>query len=142
MKKTVLDQIPEHIRGLAGYVPGKAMRQAQRESGVAMIKLASNENPFGPSPRAGSHPRCGATSIFILTMIPLNCARCSRTTSDIAITVFLADGSLGMLDIMARTLLVPGRIALPVRAHLSAILWSRTPPGELHPVHHAATLTT
>ena len=52
MKKTVLDQIPEHIRALVGYVPGKPMRQAERESGVAMIKLASNENPFGPSPLA------------------------------------------------------------------------------------------
>src|SRR5947209_15227578 len=52
MKKTVLDQIPDHIRALAGYVPGKPLRQAQQESGVAMIKLASNENPFGPSPLA------------------------------------------------------------------------------------------
>ena len=52
MNKTVLDQIPEHIRALAGYVPGKPLRQAQLESKVTMIKLASNENPFGPSPLA------------------------------------------------------------------------------------------
>src|SRR5258708_12826577 len=52
MNKTVLDQIPEHIRALAGYVPGKPLRQAQLESDVTMIKLASNENPFGPSPLA------------------------------------------------------------------------------------------
>jgi len=54
MKKTVLDLIPSHIRSLTGYVPGKALRHAQQESGgaISMIKLASNENPFGPSPRA------------------------------------------------------------------------------------------
>ena len=59
MKKTVLDQIPEHIRALAGYVPGKPLRQAQQESGGAMIKLASNENPFGPSPLALEAIRSG-----------------------------------------------------------------------------------
>ena len=52
MKKSLLDLIPRHIRTMASYVPGKVLKQAQRESGVAMIKLASNENPFGPSPLA------------------------------------------------------------------------------------------
>ena len=44
--------VPEHIRKLAGYIPGKPLRVAERESGIRCIKLASNENPFGPSPRA------------------------------------------------------------------------------------------
>src|SRR5258708_14136095 len=29
MKKTVFDLIPEHIRALGAYVPGKSMKQAQ-----------------------------------------------------------------------------------------------------------------
>jgi len=33
-------------------MPGKSLQQAQEESGVPCIKLASNENPFGPSPLA------------------------------------------------------------------------------------------
>jgi len=37
---------------MARYVPGKSLKQAERESGVRSIKLASNENPFGPSPLA------------------------------------------------------------------------------------------
>ena len=37
---------------LGGYTPGKSLRQAQRESRVDCIKMASNENPFGPSPKA------------------------------------------------------------------------------------------
>jgi len=44
--------VPEHVRSLGGYTPGKSLRQAQRESQVDCIKMASNENPFGPSPRA------------------------------------------------------------------------------------------
>jgi histidinol-phosphate aminotransferase len=44
--------VPEHVRNLSGYTPGKSRRQAQQESHVNCIKLASNENPFGPSPRA------------------------------------------------------------------------------------------
>src|SRR4051812_49762249 len=44
--------IPPHIRTMGRYVPGKTVRQAEAESGVRSIKLASNENPFGPSPLA------------------------------------------------------------------------------------------
>ncbi|MDI6871302.1 MAG: histidinol-phosphate transaminase [Bacillota bacterium] len=35
------------------YVPGKPIEEVQRELGISdVIKLASNENPLGPSPRA------------------------------------------------------------------------------------------
>ena len=34
------------------YSPGKPAEEVRRELGVAAIKLASNENPFGPSPKA------------------------------------------------------------------------------------------
>src|SRR5580658_1043944 len=44
--------VPEHVRNLSGYTPGKSLRQAQQESHVDCIKMASNENPFGPSPKA------------------------------------------------------------------------------------------
>lgn len=43
---------PELLR-LDPYKPGKPMKEVQRESGVEnVIKLASNENPIGPSPKA------------------------------------------------------------------------------------------
>jgi histidinol-phosphate/aromatic aminotransferase/cobyric acid decarboxylase-like protein len=44
--------VPEHVRTLGGYTPGKSRRQAQQESQVTCIKMASNENPFAPSPKA------------------------------------------------------------------------------------------
>jgi histidinol-phosphate aminotransferase len=110
MNKTVLDQIPEHIRALAGYVPGKPLRHAERESGVAMIKLASNENPFGPSPLALEAIREAAAEV---NLYPDNDASELRealaTRHQLAAEqIFIADGSLGILDVVARTLLVPG----------------------------------
>ena len=110
MKKTVLDQIPEHIRALVGYVPGKPLRQAERESGVAMIKMASNENPFGPSPLALEAIREAAAEV---NLYPDNDASELREALAerhqlAAEQVFIADGSLGILDVVARTLLVPG----------------------------------
>jgi histidinol-phosphate aminotransferase len=41
------------VRGLQPYVPGKPIVELEREYGVKnVIKLASNENPLGPSPKA------------------------------------------------------------------------------------------
>ncbi|HEY8123038.1 MAG TPA: histidinol-phosphate transaminase [Myxococcota bacterium] len=41
------------IPGLEPYKPGKPIEELERELGIKQaVKLASNENPFGPSPRA------------------------------------------------------------------------------------------
>jgi histidinol-phosphate aminotransferase len=43
----------DNVRSLSPYVPGKPIEELQRELGLSdIIKLASNENPFGPSPKA------------------------------------------------------------------------------------------
>jgi histidinol-phosphate aminotransferase len=45
--------IPEHILAIHPYVPGKPIEELEREYGLrGSIKLASNENPLGPSPLA------------------------------------------------------------------------------------------
>ena len=49
------DLAPAHIRDIAAYQPGKPISDLARELGMAeadIIKLASNENPLGPSPKA------------------------------------------------------------------------------------------
>ncbi len=45
--------VKSHIRSLEPYRPGKPSEELERELGIeGSIKLASNENPLGPSPRA------------------------------------------------------------------------------------------
>ena len=44
---------PAYIRAIAPYQPGKPISELERELGIAgIVKLASNENPLGCSPRA------------------------------------------------------------------------------------------
>jgi histidinol-phosphate aminotransferase len=46
-------KVPEYIAKLRPYVPGKPIEELEREYGISdSIKLASNENPIGPSPKA------------------------------------------------------------------------------------------
>lgn len=50
---SILDRVPEYIRSLIPYEPGKPIEEVEREYGIEdSIKLASNENPLGPSPKA------------------------------------------------------------------------------------------
>ena len=45
--------IPEHIEKLEAYVPGRLIEEVAAEMGLSrIIKLASNENNLGPSPKA------------------------------------------------------------------------------------------
>ncbi|MGZ9125860.1 MAG: aminotransferase class I/II-fold pyridoxal phosphate-dependent enzyme, partial [Candidatus Binatia bacterium] len=49
----IVEQLPEYIRNLIPYEPGKPIEEVEREYGIAnSTKLASNENPLGPSPKA------------------------------------------------------------------------------------------
>lgn len=48
-----LSLVSEGVRGLAPYQPGKSIEELERELGLShIIKLASNESPLGPSPKA------------------------------------------------------------------------------------------
>jgi len=50
---SLCDLTPPYIRAIAPYQPGKPTSELQRELGLNhIIKLASNENPLGPSPHA------------------------------------------------------------------------------------------
>jgi len=43
----------DSIASITAYIPGKPQEELERELGISgSIKLASNENPWGPSPRA------------------------------------------------------------------------------------------
>ena len=45
--------VPRYIQDLQSYKPGRSIEDVRRELGLErIIKLASNENPNGPSPKA------------------------------------------------------------------------------------------
>ena len=45
--------VPPYIASLRPYEPGRSIEEVQRAYGLSrVVKLASNENPLGPSPRA------------------------------------------------------------------------------------------
>ena len=53
MATRAVDPVRPELRTLHPYVPGKPVEVLERELGIAgAIKLASNENPLGPSPLA------------------------------------------------------------------------------------------
>jgi len=108
--KSFDDFVPPHIRALPVYAPGKARRQAERESGVACIKMASNENPWGPSPRAiDAMTRAAADSNLypdnFNDQLRFRLAELHALTPE---QVLVTDGSTSFLDIIAHTLLAPG----------------------------------
>ena len=106
--------VPEYIRTLGGYTPGKSLRQAQRESRVTCIKLASNETPFGPSPLAVQAMKAALAEC---NLYPDNDAgelrqklaeRHRVETEQVVVTA----GSTSLLGIITRTLLAPGLNAI------------------------------
>jgi histidinol-phosphate aminotransferase len=106
--------VPAHVRKLATYKPGKPRRQAELESGMRCIKMASNENPFGPSPLAIEAIKAAAQEV---NFYPDNgvtelTARLAETHGIEPAQVLVTAGSSALLDIMARTLLGPGLNAI------------------------------
>ena len=53
MKEELTSLLRKCLREVAAYTPGKPIEEVKRELGIpSAIKLASNENPLGPSPKA------------------------------------------------------------------------------------------
>ncbi|CAM3976294.1 histidinol-phosphate transaminase [Corallococcus exiguus] len=58
--------VPPYVETLKAYVPGKPIEETEREYGLkGVIKLASNENPLGPSPRAVEAMRNAAAQVHL-----------------------------------------------------------------------------
>ncbi|HEU5231980.1 MAG TPA: histidinol-phosphate transaminase [Terriglobales bacterium] len=110
----ISDLVREHIRGLSAYVPGKPVRQAERESGIRCIKMASNENPFGPSPLAIAAIRQAANSTNFYPDNDANDLRCALAErhSVEPEQILVTDGSTALIDIIARSFLAPGLNAI------------------------------
>lgn len=57
MNRPIQELIHDYVRGLPVYVPGKPIEEVERELKIKAVKLASNENPLGPSPLAAEAVR-------------------------------------------------------------------------------------
>jgi histidinol-phosphate aminotransferase len=103
------------IRGLTPYQPGKPIEELQRELGLSdVIKLASNENPLGASPRAQA---AAAAALEELQLYPDGSGfRLKRALSErLGVgtdRITLGNGSNEILELLARVFLAPGRVAL------------------------------
>lgn len=103
------------VRGLVPYQPGKPIEELEREFGLSgVIKLASNENPYGPSPkaRAAAAAALGQVERYpdggAFTLKRALAARLGVAESQIT----LGNGSNDVLELIARTFLSPGETAL------------------------------
>ncbi|MGE5807791.1 MAG: histidinol-phosphate transaminase [Nitrospirota bacterium] len=103
--------VSDHIRTISPYVPGKPIEELERELGITgSIKLASNENPLGPSPKAVAALKKVVEGInrypdgsgFYLSQ-----ALAKTYGVDIS-QVILGNGSNELIELVVRTFVQPG----------------------------------
>lgn len=111
------EQSPSYIRAIAPYQPGKPISELAREMGLdekKIIKLASNENPLGISPKAkaairkaladlGRYPDGNAFELK---------AALSKRCKVPAECIVIGNGSNDLLEMAAGAFLAPGRAAV------------------------------
>ena len=103
--------VPDYILALKPYVAGKSIEELEREYGIKdAVKLASNENPLGPSPKALAairqtaenlhrYPNSGSYDLchHLAGLLSISCEN-----------IVLGNGSDELITMLARVLLQPG----------------------------------
>ena len=112
---SLADQALPYVRAISPYQPGKPITELARETGIPVdkiVKLASNENPLGMSPRAKKAVEAAISGIERypdqFDLIAKVAARCGLAQNQ----VVLGNGSNDVLDLIARVFLAPGRSAV------------------------------
>ena len=106
-----------YVRSIAPYQPGKPVSELAREMGLeesGIIKLASNENPLGPSPKAIDAARAALADAarypdgngFELKRVLADRHRLGQEN------FVLGNGSNDVLELAARAFLAPGMSAV------------------------------
>jgi histidinol-phosphate aminotransferase len=139
-----------YIREISPYLPGKPITQLARETGISperIVKLASNENPLGMSPKARRAVEAALSGVerypdqfdLIATLAERHGVSPAQ--------VVLGNGSNDLLDLVARVFLSAGRTsvvaeyAFAIYALVTAITGgsTRVAPARHHG-HDPATL--
>jgi histidinol-phosphate aminotransferase len=109
------ERSPAYIRAIAPYQPGKPITELAREMGLDeanIVKLASNENPLGISPRARAAIEAALPE---LARYPdgFDLARALSRKLGVGIEgIVLGNGSNDVLEMVASAFLAPGRSAV------------------------------
>jgi histidinol-phosphate aminotransferase len=101
---------PSHLEGLDRFEPGKPIGEVKRELGLTnVVKLASNENPLGPSPKAvaAAHAALADVNRYPDPQATELRAALSRKL-DVPVSHLLAgNGSVEIIDLVVRAMLGP-----------------------------------
>lgn len=116
----------EYVSAIQPYVPGKPIAELERELGIKnSVKLASNENPLGPSPKAVEaltaylakgndlhrYPEGGG--YYLKSVLSGKLSKSGVTVGPD--NLILGNGSNELLDVAVRTFMGPGDEAVMAR---------------------------
>jgi histidinol-phosphate aminotransferase len=111
----IAEQAPAYIRAISPYIPGKPLTELAREMDIPadkIVKLASNENPLGMSPRAKAAVEKALAGVERypdqFDLVKVLAERLGVAMEQIV----LGNGSNDVLDLAARVFLAPGRSAV------------------------------
>ncbi len=127
MVTRITDLSPSWIRAISPYLPGKPVTELAREMGLPVeriIKLASNENPLGMSPKARAAVEGALAGLNggverypdQFDLVAALAGRLSVSRDQIV----LGNGSNDVLDLAARVFLAPGRSSV-ISQHAFAV---------------------
>ncbi len=112
---SLAEQALAYVRAISPYQPGKPITELAREMGIpveSIVKLASNENPLGMSPKARQAVEAALSGVERypdqFELIAKLAARCGVDQNQ----VVLGNGSNDVLDLVARAFLAQGRSAV------------------------------
>jgi histidinol-phosphate aminotransferase len=115
MSMSLTEQALSYVRAISPYQPGKPITELARELGIpadSIVKLASNENPLGMSPKARRAVEAALAGVERypdqFELIAKLAARCGVAQNQ----VVLGNGSNDVLDLIARVFLASGRSAV------------------------------
>jgi histidinol-phosphate aminotransferase len=112
---SLVEHALSYVRAISPYQPGKPITELARQMGIPVekiVKLASNENPLGMSPKAKKAVEAAISGIERypdqFDLIKAVAEHCGVMPGQ----VVLGNGSNDVLDLIARVFLAPGRSAV------------------------------
>ncbi len=114
MRSSISEILPPWSARIRPYPPGKPIEEVERELGRTAIKLASNENPLGPSPKAQQAIRKYADRVHFYPdgsgyYLRQKLAEIHNLEMD---QIILGAGSTDLIELVAKTFLTAGDEAI------------------------------